>query len=128
MSHCVGPERVAGKWVFLCPVCDSQQVSESLEAPTGDVLCTAIWLEGEFLRGDSVLGDRTCYCFETDPFDGEPNATDQQRRFFHYRCISYKLSASRQRVDLPACVKKRIEDRWGQSTTGFTDPDGAENA
>lgn len=57
-------------------------------------------------------------CFKTDPYQGE-EASDKQRRYFHYSCIALALGAVGVRADLPGCVRVRIEELYGESATGF---------
>lgn len=116
--HIVGPERVTDKWIFLCPECDDDRV-DGIPADVTRV-CTVEWLEGQQLIGDDKLGGRTCYCWQTDPFEGEDDATDRSRRYFYYRTLAFKLGGSGRRVDLPLCVKEKIEELFGQSTVGFS--------
>lgn len=110
--HVVGPEGVAGKWVFLCPVCDDDRVT-GLDG--AERVCTAQWLHGQLLRGDKKVGNRTCYCFQSDPFEGETSVKNDQRRYFHYRVIALKLGGAGRRVDLPGCVREKVEELYGES-------------
>lgn len=115
-SYVVGPELRDGRSVFLCPVCDESR----LEGPAlDDRECTRAWLQGQLLVGDRRNKGRTCYCFETDPFERDSEASDEARRFFHYRAIALKLGGGGRRVDLPRCVRKQIEGLYGESRTGF---------
>lgn len=113
----VGPLLHGEKWVLLCPTCDDDRLTDLPAIP--ERLCTTEWLEGEVLQGDAKLGHRTCECWRTDPYDGE-DASGKQRRFFHYRTIAILLGAQPgQRVDLPGCVKDKIEELYGESQVGF---------
>lgn len=115
--HVVGPELTrAGRWVFLCPVCDDDFVT-GLEG--AEVVCTAEWLDGQPLTGDTQVDGRACVCFHTDPYEGEPEATNANRRFYLYRTIALLLGGAGRRVDLPACVKERIQELYGNSEVGF---------
>ena len=82
--------------------------------------CTVDNLTGTVLRCEELFGDRSCLCFETDPYANEdvPNA---KRRFFLYRTIALELGATGRRVDLPLCVKEKVEELYDQSRTGFRD-------
>lgn len=116
--HVAGPFRRRGKWLLLCPVCDDDELS-GLDGAART--CTSEWLAGQLLRGDAGFGERTCYAFETDPYESVPDATEKQRRYFYYHTVSRLLGSTGRRVDLPGCVKDRIEDLHGESTTGFKD-------
>ena len=127
--HVVGPERVSNKWIFLCPACDADRLTSQPSQDDTVVLCTTEWLRGEHLRGDERVGDRSCYCFETDPYEGEGGTEiDNKRRFFYYTTVARLLGGAGKRVDLPICVKDRIEELYGASRTGFRDRDGDEEA
>ena len=91
-SHVVGPVRVSSKWIFLCPECDSDRLDTQPSQSDTVVQCTTDWLRGELLRGGERTGDRSCYCWETDPYEGEGVAEiNNKRRFFHYTTISKLL-------------------------------------
>ena len=107
--YVVGPERVSSKWIFLCPECDSDRCDTQPSQDGTVVHCTAEWLRGEYLRGDERVGDRSCYCWESDPYEGEGGSElNSRRRFFFYRTIAFKLGGGGKRVDLPLCVKDKI--------------------
>ncbi|KAL1525690.1 hypothetical protein AB1Y20_020541 [Prymnesium parvum] len=92
----VGPERVSGRWVFLCPSCDDDRL-------------------------DKVQYDgKTIFCFKDDPFEGE-DVANKRRRFFLYSAIAKELGGTGRRVDLPLCVKDKIQDLYGESEVGFKD-------
>lgn len=113
----VGPVLHRGNYVFLCPVCDDDRLTDI--PPAAVRVCTTEWLAGAHLVGDSKLGHRECFCWETDPFQGE-EATGKQRRFFYYRTVALRLGAEPgQRVDLPGCTKEKIEQLFGASEVGF---------
>lgn len=115
--HVVGPLQHGETWVFLCPTCDDDRLTDLPAA--ADRQCTTDWLTGQLLAGDSRLGNRSCHCWHTDPYEGE-KASGKQRRFFHYRTIAFLLGAAPgQRVDLPGCVKDKIEELFGESLVGF---------
>lgn len=115
--HVAGPLLHRDKWVLLCPQCDDDQLTDL--PPEAERLCTTEWLDGELLQGDAKLGHRQCQCWRTDPFEGEV-ASGAQKRFFHYRTIAILLGAQPgQRVDLPGCVKLKIEELYGDSQVGF---------
>ena len=121
--HVVGPVRVASKWIFLCPECDSDRCTTQPSASQSDtvVQCTTQWLRGQYLRGDDRAGNRACYCFESDPYDDEGgDEINNKRRFFHYITVALLLGGGGKRVDLPLCVRDRIEDLFGESRTGFS--------
>lgn len=109
--HVVGPERSASRWIFLCPVCDADRV-ELGEAETPE--CTTSWLDGRALQFDGV--DWTCW--ERGALD-DRDLSDKQKRFLCYSAIARELGAVGRRVDLPACVKAKIESQHGESQTGF---------
>lgn len=125
--HVVGPERCADKWIFLCPECDEDRL-EGIP-PEVTRLCTVEWLDGELLSGDKTLGERSCYCWQTDPYEGEDRARTTRRtgivassilqnhRHQAWRCIG----GGGRRVDLPLCVKEKIEELYGNSEVGFKD-------
>mmetsp|Transcript_18070 Transcript_18070/g.45289 ORF Transcript_18070/g.45289 Transcript_18070/m.45289 type:complete len:123 (+) Transcript_18070:34-402(+) len=115
--HVVGPSQTNAGWVFLCPECDADRV-EGVQ-PDSARICTRVWLTGRQLSCQARFGDRTCNCWESDPYEGEEAATDRQRRFFHYVTIALLLGGAGRRVDLPLCVKENIEQQYGASTTGF---------
>lgn len=115
-SYVIGPELRGGKYVFLCPVCDNKLLEGP---PIADPECTCSWLHGELLVGDKRNKGRSCYCFQTDPFEDDLGATEENRRYFHYRAIALKLGGGGRRVDLPRCVKERVEQLYGRSRTGF---------
>ena len=118
--YVVGPERVSTRWIFLCPACDADRLTTQPSQDDTVVLCTTEWLRGEHLRGDERVGDRSCYCFETDPYEGEGGAEiNNKRRFFYYWTVSKLLGGGGKRVDLPPCVKEKIEELHGDSHTGF---------
>ena len=126
-SHVVGPVRVSSKWIFLCPECDSDRLDTQPSQSDTVVQCTKDWLRGELLRGGERTDDRGCYCWETDPYEGEGGAeTNNKRRFFHYTTISKLLGGAGKRVDLPLCVKEKVEELYGKSATGFQDSNAEE--
>ena len=114
--HCCGPFDRNNRTLFRCPVCDDDQVTGIDGAPT---LCCVDWLRGQWIVGDGRVGNRTCHCFVTDPFENEPGATNAQRRYYFYRTLAILLGGSGQRVDLPACVKEAIQQLYGDSQTGY---------
>lgn len=120
----MGPVEGDGKWFFQCPVHD---VPADVDGAAEPRTCTAEWLQGQLLRGvgDKKLGERTCYCFETDPYEGEPNVEDSQRRYFLYRFAALQLGGAGRRVDLPKCVRTKINAQFGDSQVGFKDPNFA---
>lgn len=115
--HVVGPVWNKNKWVFLCPECDAD-VIDGLDSSVARQ-CTTEWLQGQELRYAPSFGDRSCLCWETDPYEGQEEATDKERRFFYYRAVAAELGAQGRRVDLPGCVKDKIQELYGESTTGF---------
>ena len=114
--HVVGPVQGNAHSLFLCPVCDDDRTTGT---EGYELVCTAEFLRGKDLVGDARVGHRSCVCFVTDPFAGEENATDAQRRFYFYRTIALFLNGGGQRVDLPCCVREAIEELYGESRTGF---------
>ena len=126
--HVVGPVRVSSKWIFLCPECDSDRLDTQPSQSDTVVQCTKEWLRGEHLRGDERTGNRSAYCFESDPYEGEGGSElNNKRRFFYYTTVAKLLGGAGKRVDLPLCVKERIEELHGDSQTGFKDHDGEED-
>ena len=116
LIYVCGPFSGNNRTVFLCPECDDDQVTGLEGAPK---TCSTLWLEGLLLLGDDRVGDRSCKCWQTDPYDGEVGATNAQRRFFHYRTIALFFGDAGQRVDLPECVKEKIQELFGDSVVGF---------
>lgn len=119
-SPAVGPVLVDSTWSLLCPVCEATTVATLDEQPTtvGDAQCVAIWLTGRELQHAPSFGDRTCLCFLTDPYADE-EVEDKKRRFFLYRTVAALLGAVGQRVNLPSCVRAKIEEQYGTSEVGF---------
>ena len=114
--HCCGPFDGPTKTQFMCPVCDDDRVTGLEGAAT---VCCVEWLTGQWVVGDGRVGNRGCYCFVTDPFENDEHATNAQRRFFFYRTLAILLGGSGQRVDLPDCVKEKIQELYGDSAVGF---------
>ena len=114
--HCCGPFEGPIKSEFLCPVCDDDLVTGIQGATT---ICCVEWLTGRWVVGDGRVGNRACHCFVSDPFEGEPNVTQAQRRFFFYRTLAILLGGGGQRVDFPPCVKEKIQELYGDSVVGF---------
>ncbi|KAL1511753.1 hypothetical protein AB1Y20_005041 [Prymnesium parvum] len=84
------------------------------------VECTTKWLTGRQLAGDAGLGEASCVCFVSDPYEGRNDVTSSQRRYFHYHLIAKELGAVGLRADLPSCVKGSwIAELYGESRTGF---------
>ena len=116
LVYVAGPFSTNNRNVFLCPECDDDQVTGLDGAPT---ICTALWLHGQALQGDARVGSRACVCWVTDPYADDPEATNANRRFFFYRTLAILFGGAGQRVDLPACVKERIAELYGDSVIGF---------
>lgn len=114
--HVVGPLRSSRKWVFLCPECDDDRVT-GLDGARRR--CTTDWLEGQLLSGDAGYGERSCYAWQTDPYEGVSEVSNKERRYFYYHTVALLLGGSGRRVDLPACVKEKIEELFGKSEVGF---------
>ena len=57
-----------------------------------------------------------------------PRVRCEQRRFFYYRTVAKLLGGGGKRVDLPFCVKEKIESLHGDSTTGFDAGEGEDAA
>lgn len=111
--YVAGPFRLRGKWVLLCPECDEDRLDDFDRSVAQ---CTVEWLAGRPLEWDG----RHCLCFETDPFEGE-DVQSKSKRFFHYSAIARLLGGAGRRVNLPICVKDKIEDLYGKSEVGFKD-------
>lgn len=111
--HVVGPVRHRGRWIFACPECDDHIVALEPGAP---FQCTADWLAGRDLSFDNV--NWTCWAPESLE---ERGLQDKRKRFLYYSAIARELGAVRRRVDLPRCVKEKIEEQHGESQTGFKD-------
>ena len=114
--HCCGPFQGALKSEFLCPVCDDDRVT-GLEG--AEIVCCVEWLTGQWIVGDNRVGNRACYCFVSDPFENDENATNSQRRFYFYRTLAILLGGGGQRVDLPDCVLEKIQELYGEGVVGF---------
>ncbi|KAL3922603.1 MAG: hypothetical protein SGPRY_004503, partial [Prymnesium sp.] len=85
--HVVGTLHHKNRAVLLCPECDEDRVKG---VPDGVVE-------------------------RTDPYQKDSEATNAQKRYFHYRTIAVALGAVGQRVELPACVREKVEDLYGKS-------------
>lgn len=116
-QHVVGPKWEDEKWVFLCPVCDASAL-EPGDTPDA-AQCTTDWLTGQRLVGDAKVDFREGDCFVTDPYDGVPEVTEAQKRFFYYRTVALLLGGAGRRVQLPSCIRERIEELHGKSGVGF---------
>ncbi|KAL3925107.1 MAG: hypothetical protein SGPRY_003730, partial [Prymnesium sp.] len=114
--HVVEPLHHKNCAVLLCPESDEDRVEGVRDGV--ERVCTAIWLDGQQLRHEELFGERTCSCFQTDPYQEDPEATDAQKRYFHYRTIAVALGAVDQRVERPACAREKVEELYGKSQVG----------
>lgn len=119
-TYVVGPCQTGRKWVFLCPSCDEDRV---VEVDRATAQCTVEWLDGQVLRYRA----RTWYCFQSDPFEGS-SAPNDEKRFHYYSAVARLLGASGRRVELPLCVREKIEELHGRSETGFKEAGNVESS
>lgn len=71
--HVLGPVRLRGKWVFVCPSCDDHVTALD---PGQVAVCTSDWLDGRQLGYDGV----NWVCWDPDAFEGLDFA-DKNKRF-----------------------------------------------